>query len=191
MRGVIGVPFIVFPPSGSSSGSPGTAFARRAFTRSNIVGGAVFAGSTFAGRGTTGGALNIVTKQATDEEIGDIFHDQYWMPVLGNDLWAGLDLMVFDISVNMGPPRAAKILQRAVGAVPDGWVGMETLGAVQRSNDREAVLARVHAGRLGFWRSLGTWLYFGTGWTNRENDIFARAKAMLAASTGVVTAAHA
>ena len=132
-----------------------------------------------------------LVQEATDEEIGDIFHDQYWMPVLGNDLWAGLDLMVFDISVNMGPPRAAKILQRAVGAVPDGWVGMETLGAVQRSNDREAVLARVHAGRLGFWRSLGTWLYFGTGWTNRENDIFARAKAMLAASTGVVTAAHA
>jgi len=128
---------------------------------------------------------------ATDEEIGDIFRDQYWTPVRGNDLWSGLDMLVFDICVNMGAGRAAKILQRAVGATPDGWIGLETIAAVQRVNNREAVLAAVHQGRLGFWRSLPIWRYFGTGWTNRENDVYARAKAMLASSQGVVTASHA
>ena len=128
---------------------------------------------------------------AKDDEIGDIFRTQYWDPVRGNDLWAGLDMLVFDISVNSGANLAAKILQRAVGVTADGWVGLETLNAVQRATNREAILTAIHQGRLSFWRSLPIWRYFGTGWTNRENSVYARAKAMLASSKGIVTAAHA
>lgn len=120
-----------------------------------------------------------LVQDASDEQLGDIFHEQYWMPVRGNDIWPGLDLMAFDISVNMGASRATMIVQRAAGVTVDGWFGLETLHAVQAVNDRKTFLARVHQGRLGFWRSLSTWIYFGKGWTNRENDIFAHAQAML------------
>ena len=130
-------------------------------------------------------------RKATDKEIGDIFRTQYWDPIRGDDLWAGLDMMVYDISVNSGADRAAKILQRALGVTADGWIGLGTLAAVQRVNDRAGLLDKIHQARLGFWRALPTWRYFGTGWTSRENDVYATAKRMLATSSGVVTAAHA
>ncbi len=121
-------------------------------------------------------------RDASDDEIQAIFHDEYFIPVRGDDLWVGLDLMVFDISINMGPVQAIKILQRALGVMVDGWFGLETLAA-QKVGDRAALLYRVHLGRLGFWRRLATWVYFGKGWTNREDDIYAHAKTMLTGAT--------
>ena len=118
-------------------------------------------------------------RAASDTEIKQIFRDQYWNPVRGDDLWSGLDLMAFDISINSGAGRATMIIQRALGVTADGWFGLETLHAAQGTQDKAGVLGKVHEGRLAFWRSLSTFRWFGTGWTNREMDVYERAQAML------------
>lgn len=118
-------------------------------------------------------------RKAADDEVRSIFRSQYWDAVRGDDLWAGLDMMAFDIAINSGPVAAARMVQRAVGAPVDGWIGLETLHAAQGVEDREAVLDRLHEARLGLWRMLPGWRWFGAGWSHREADVYDAARGML------------
>lgn len=49
------------------------------------------------------------------EEARAIYHANYWNTVRGGELPGGIDLVVFDISVNSGPGRAVKMLQLGSG----------------------------------------------------------------------------
>ncbi len=118
----------------------------------------------------------------TDAECQEIYHDEYWAAVRGDDLWAGIDLCQYDEAVNSGPVEAALLLQRALGTVGvDGVFGLETLNAVLACTDRAGLIKRVCAARLSFWHKLKTWVYFGVGWNRRDVGIQARALEMLAA----------
>lgn len=117
---------------------------------------------------------------ASDEEIATIYREQYWDAVRGDDLFAGLDMTVFDPAVNAGPVRAIKFLQQALGVAVDGHFGLETFGAVQKVNDRAALIQRVCALRMSFWHMISTWWRFGKGWSARGNGVEAKALAMLA-----------
>jgi lysozyme family protein len=72
----------------------------------------------------------------------------------------------FDGCVNHGAGYAAKWLQKAVGAVPDGSVGNETLSKTNASNVTRTVF-KMMADRLNFYTVNSTWDHFGKGWINR------------------------
>src|SRR6056300_2041872 len=53
-------------------------------------------------------------------DVSPIYKKNYWDKVRCGDLPSGVNLAVFDSAVNSGTRRAAKWLQRCVGAVEDG-----------------------------------------------------------------------
>lgn len=105
----------------------------------------------------------------TAEEIHEIYRDQYWDAVRGDDLPLGLDYAVFDYAVNSGVKRAAQHLQEVLGVNQDGVIGERTLaGAV----DRESIslVEQYVERRMKFLRSIkkgGGWKKYGKGWTRR------------------------
>ena len=119
---------------------------------------------------------------ASDQEIKDCFRESYWNPIRGDDLFSGLDMELFDISINMGPVVAARFLQQALHVRVDGWIGMETLGAMQKVADREELLQAIFAMRMSFWHRLATWWRYGVGWTNRGNGDLSAALNLLRSS---------
>src|SRR5687767_14986375 len=74
----------------------------------------------------------------------------------------GLDYALFDYEVNSGPARAAKVLQRLVGADVDGIVGEATLALVQ-ARDPQALITALCDERLAFLQRLKTWPVFAKG----------------------------
>jgi lysozyme family protein len=95
-----------------------------------------------------------------------IYRDDYWDAVGGDDLPAGVDLIVFDAAVNQGAARAARFLQTAAGVEADGVVGPQTLAAVQAAN-ADSLIDRIKTERVtAYWETPG-WSSFGHGWANR------------------------
>lgn len=114
-------------------------------------------------------------KNLTVEEAGKIYYQNYWEPLSCDDLPAGVDLSVFDMGVNAGVLRAAKILQNVVGARSDGVIGSQTLLAVNEYVKRRGIqklLESYRDARLSFYRTLSTYDVFGGGWTNRANIVY-------------------
>lgn len=101
-------------------------------------------------------------------EAEPVYRQIYWDKVWGDALPAGLDLLVFDHAVNAGPKHAVKLLQRLVGANPDGAMGPVTLDRVARAGRADRLIERYTQARLRYYRSL-TRLFtrFGRGWTRR------------------------
>ena len=104
------------------------------------------------------------------EDVAKVYRAFYWDAVRADLLPAGVDLAVFDFAVNSGPAQAAKMLQRAVGAKPDGDIGPQTLAALAKE-DALLIVAAVSEKRLRFLRSLKTWGTFGKGWQRRVEDV--------------------
>jgi len=105
-------------------------------------------------------------KLITNKEVEDIYKSQYWDPVKGDLLPAGVDLAVFDFAVNSGTARAARALQKCVGAAQDGQVGQVTLDRVAEVQD-DALVVAICQERLRFVKTLSTWPTFGAGWKRR------------------------
>ncbi len=98
-----------------------------------------------------------------------IYRSLYWNPLRADALPAGVDLSVFDMGVNAGTWRSARLLQRALGFAGDevdGCIGPETLGAAAKAEPATLVndLAERQA---AFYRSLAEFPIFGEGWLNR------------------------
>ena len=102
----------------------------------------------------------------TQAQAKSIYLARYWGPAHIDRLPDELRFHVFDAAVNSGVGQAVRWVQRAVGAVDDGVVGPQTLGA--RASVQGAVAAARFTGhRLQFMASLNTWPAFGRGWANR------------------------
>lgn len=108
-------------------------------------------------------------KNIPDDHIGMIYRENYWDKCKCDHLPDGLDVCIFDWSVNSGPGRAAKALQRAVGAEPDGAIGPKTLEKVAACNPLE-IVEKVTEEREAFYRSLKTFDTFGKGWLRRNEE---------------------
>lgn len=95
-----------------------------------------------------------------------IYRRKYWDAVSADELPADVRLDVFDASVNSGPGQAAKWLQRAAGATPDGVIGAQTIAKTRAMNGAK-LSAAFNADRLEFMTSLPSWPAFGKGWARR------------------------
>jgi lysozyme family protein len=102
----------------------------------------------------------------TPAQAAAIREQNYWVPVRGEILPAGLDLMVYDQAVNSGNGRAAMLLQAVLGVAQDGGVGPHTLAAVTAS-DPVSLINQLAAAQEAFYRSLPAFLIFGAGWLAR------------------------
>jgi lysozyme family protein len=121
-------------------------------------------------------------KNLTRREAMAIYRANYWNVVHADQLPAGVDLVVFDMAVNAGPARAAKLLQNIVGVPADGVVGPKTLSATLRHTPG-VLVASYSAARMRFYRRLSTWRTFGTGWTRRVRETEDHALSMTRSET--------
>lgn len=103
------------------------------------------------------------------EIVAPVYKAQYWDKVRGDDLPSGVDWAVCDWGVNAGPPRAAKGLQRVVGATADGVIGPMTLRSANNHEPQDIIRA-MQSQRQHFYESLQTFSTFGRGWTRRNEE---------------------
>ena len=105
----------------------------------------------------------------TVEDVTPIYRRNYWERCRCQDLPDGVDWAVFDWAVNSGTGRAAKALQRAVGALEDGAVGPHTMMCVEDNKPSE-IINRMSVYRDSFYRSLSTFDTFGQGLLRRNGE---------------------
>ena len=104
------------------------------------------------------------------QDVAPLYKANYWDKIKGDQLPAGVDYACFDLAVNSGVGRAAKILQKALGLNQDGVIGPATLDAVASRNPRE-VATEVCDLRLNFLQNLPLWDTFGRGWGRRVAEV--------------------
>ena len=120
-----------------------------------------------------------------------IYRDFYWKAVDGDNLYAGLDLVVVDTGWGSGPAKAIELLQQALGVTADGKLGQRTLDALKVQENSTDLINEVCKRRMAYFKGLSTWRFFGGGWTVRLNGIQGKALVMNAAALRGVTAAPA
>ena len=127
-----------------------------------------------------GGQKNM--KDLTVEDVAPIYKKNYWGRAKCDQLPSGLDLAVFDWSVNSGVGRAVKKLQKMIGTVADGGIGPNTLKSLEeyiRHHGLETTIENYKDIRQAFYRSLSTFNTFGKGWTRRNNETLEAALKMI------------
>jgi lysozyme family protein len=109
-----------------------------------------------------------------DDEVASVYEIGYWAPPRCDLLRRHLDLVHFDTAVNMGPGRAVRLLQAAVGCPVDGAFGPETVRHAAAC-DLGAALAAYCDGREAYYRRLADQRprlrVFLRGWLNRLHGL--------------------
>jgi lysozyme family protein len=122
-------------------------------------------------------------KALKQETVKPFYKSMYWDLVKCDDLPVGVDYAVFDFAVNAGVSRAAKFLQRAVGAVDDGVIGSGTLGRVAKTEPAK-LLDNFSDQKQRFYNGLATnnpsQQKFLKGWLARVDYVQDIAESMLA-----------
>jgi len=106
-------------------------------------------------------------RSVTKAEALAIYRTWFWDACGAPRLVPGVDLAVYDASVNSGVSRGLRWLKASVG-----------------SNDHSATVKKVCRARLSFMQSLAIWRTFGKGWGRRVADIEVRGVAMALACMG-------
>jgi lysozyme family protein len=114
----------------------------------------------------------------TPELVEPMYKARYWDAVKADDLPRGIDYAVFDAAVNMGPGRAARLLQAALGVTADGNIGRATIAAATAADHAE-LLEAFSLGKEAFYQSLPTFGTFGKGWLNRVAHVQDAAEQMI------------
>lgn len=76
-------------------------------------------------------------KNLTMAQAKDIYANDYWVPVRGDDMPWPLSLFLFDAAVNQGIDAAIPLLQKSVGVPQDGTLGPKTVQAAQKADPKE------------------------------------------------------
>lgn len=97
------------------------------------------------------------------EQAIEIYHDEYWQAIRGDDLPAHLAVVLLDTAVNCGKVTAIKMLQRVVGVEDDGVFGPVTMSKALLP---EAV-SRLIVERELYYRGLKKFPLYGKGWLAR------------------------
>jgi lysozyme family protein len=102
----------------------------------------------------------------TIQQAKEIYRRDWWEK-LNLDRYSGmLSYQIFDASVNHGIRGAVKILQNAVGAIPDGVIGDHTISLTRRFRDEDLVMLYLGA-RIEYYVTLASFDQYGRGWMNR------------------------
>ena len=102
----------------------------------------------------------------TPEKVAPLYEQKYWRPCYCEVLPRGLDFVVFSMGVNAGPGRSVKLLQSAIGCVPDGVIGPKTRELISSSNGPD-IIVKFSEARRHYYESLKTFPIFGKGWLAR------------------------
>lgn len=105
-------------------------------------------------------------KKLTKEDVAPLYELKYWRPCYCEVLPRGLDFIVFSMGVNAGPGRSVKLLQSAIGCVPDGVIGPRTRELISSSNGAD-IIQKFSTARREYYQSLKTFPIFGKGWLLR------------------------
>jgi lysozyme family protein len=110
-------------------------------------------------------------KDLTLRSACGIYRDDFWLPIRGDDIRSqDVASNLLDFAVNSGVSRAAKTIQRLVGAAQDGKIGPRTLDAI---NDQDGLNLnlRLCLDRVQFYTELAArraeFRGFLVGWVRR------------------------
>jgi lysozyme family protein len=119
---------------------------------------------------------NVDVAKLTLSQAKEIYRSGEWCRMGCDHMKQPWDLAVLDAAVNIGMARTAKLVQRAVNAVVDGFMGPLTIAAVNRSNIDQ--LGEFLDLRDAYYRSLPLTLRskFLKGWLARVADVRAAAR---------------
>ncbi|MBY5883996.1 hypothetical protein HFN46_33370 [Rhizobium leguminosarum] len=112
-------------------------------------------------------------KGISNDEVAAIYANNYWKKARCDVLQSHIDLVQFDTAVNMGPIRAVKILQQAVGVGADGDFGAQTQKACEACSPPDTV-ARYCSIREALYQRFAQAPgqdRFLVGWMNRLNAL--------------------
>ena len=104
-----------------------------------------------------------------DNHVSQIYRQEYWIKISGDNLPGGLDWSIFDWAVNSGPGRSARAIQRIIKVKADGDIGPKTLAAI-REHDAASLIDDMYFRRQAFYERLKTFPTFGAGWTRRNDE---------------------
>lgn len=97
-------------------------------------------------------------RSITKGEALQLYYEEFWLKAGCESLFPGVDLAVYDASVNSGVGRGRK------------WL----LASLDKQNRHDRTVKAICAARLGFVQTLKHWRDFGRGWSNRIADIEAK-----------------
>ena len=117
-------------------------------------------------------------KKLTKDDVKPLYKKNYWDAVSGDLLPSGLDYAAFDFAINAGPAASRKMIQRALGVVADGAIGPNTLKAINEADAKE-LIQKFSDAKTTFYKGLGNFNVYGTGWLKRVADVQAVANKML------------
>lgn len=86
------------------------------------------------------------------EDLIEFYRWKMWNAVHGDFLSSGVDLLMADMAVNLGPARATEIIQEITGAKVDGIFGPKTLKAIL-DYDHEDLVEDLTTERLKYYNS--------------------------------------
>lgn len=122
-----------------------------------------------------------IMRSLTVSHVRTLYKVKYWEAIKADELPQGLDLCAFDFAVNAGPNRAARYLQKMVGADQDGVIGPKTLSLITqyvRGHGRDYAVMHYQDMRRDYYKLLKTFPTFGKGWLRRVKDVERVAVAM-------------
>lgn len=94
-----------------------------------------------------------------------IYKRDYWDIMRCGEMPDRVGILVFDCAVNQGCRAAAKMIQAAVGAQVDGFVGTETIAAIQKAGP--SVAPEMTARRMVAYATHPQFDIYGLGWSRR------------------------
>lgn len=118
-------------------------------------------------------------REITSQQAVAIGRSEFWNPIQGDKLPSGVDFAVFDYAFNSGVAQAVKDLQRVLGVVVDGIVGIATLEALAVT-EHGMVIDQYMARRWAFMTKLRNFGANKNGWKARVDHVRSQSLSMVA-----------
>jgi lysozyme family protein len=107
-------------------------------------------------------------RELTPAIVAPMYEMRYWRTSYCEKLPRGLDLLVFSMAVNAGAGRSVKLLQDAIGVLPDGVIGPNTMARINEANV-ETLIDKFSEARTAYYKGLKLFPVFGRGWLSRTD----------------------